>query len=81
MRVSLNRDRCRRCGLCAAICPEIFELDAEHVAYVVGGRVPAIGSIPEYCMYAAEDCPVGAIHVSGKPALQFSAVAPKEWDE
>lgn len=53
-------DTCTGCGLCCDTCPEVFEM-GEGMAQVVVDEVP-----PEYqdaVRTAADECPVGAIHI------------------
>ena len=63
MRVSLNRKLCRKCGLCYAICPEVFERGTKGFAQLRVQTVPTDDEIPEFCVYAAMDCPGRAITV------------------
>lgn len=66
MRVCVNRARCRKCGVCAATCPDVFAMDRDHTAYVRRGMspVPLSGDTEQYCRYAAQDCPAQAIVTS-----------------
>lgn len=67
-----DRDECIGCGACWGICPEFFEENLEDglsqivEEYRVEGDI-AKGQAPEAlseCVGdAAEDCPVGIIHV------------------
>ena len=41
MRAFVDRDACISCGLCATICPEVFEMDDEDIATVIADPVPA----------------------------------------
>lgn len=68
MRVSIDRRKCRKCGLCAAVCPEIFEVGRDHIARVKHLEVPPIGDLQEFCTYACKDCPGGAIEVTPAPS-------------
>lgn len=60
MTVKIDRDACIGCGLCASICPEVFEMDEENIATVVAQ--PSAGN-ESSAQEAAQNCPVGAIVV------------------
>ena len=54
-------DSCIGCGLCEDVCPEVFELRDDGLAYVIVNSIPPEA---ESCAREAEDsCPVDAIHV------------------
>lgn len=52
---------CIQCGLCPAVCPDVFTLEPGEPARAISGPVP------EECRLAAQEaadsCPVGAIEV------------------
>lgn len=58
MKTLVNSD-CIGCGMCAEVCPEVFEMGADGFSHVVGN--------PDGCTdkvwQAAEICPVNAIEV------------------
>jgi ferredoxin len=61
MRVVVDFDRCDSTGLCAAIAPELFELDDDDRLHVRGEQVePAQRRVAEE---AAKACPKLAITV------------------
>jgi ferredoxin len=57
MKVSVDRSKCIGCGACAAMCPDVFELQEgkSHVISESCGKCD--------CKAAAEACPVQAISV------------------
>jgi ferredoxin len=60
MTVKVDRGTCIGCGLCAGICPEVFEMDEDNIAKVIAQ--PGAGN-EESAQEAADSCPVGAIAV------------------
>lgn len=60
MKAIVDRDTCTGCGLCADICPEVFEI-IKDVATVKGDSVPPAAEAS--CREAAERCPVEAISI------------------
>jgi ferredoxin len=61
MKASVD-DSCIACGLCVEVCPEVFEMpDGADAAKVIAAEVPAAAE--SSCREAADDCPVGAIHL------------------
>jgi ferredoxin len=60
MKVTVDKEVCVGCGLCAGICPDVYEMDGA-IAVVKGDAVPA-GQ--EACAkQGADECPVTAITV------------------
>ena len=59
MKTSVDRDLCIGCGLCADICPEVYEMDDESIAKVIVDVIPA--EAEETAKDAASSCPVEAI--------------------
>ena len=52
-------DNCIGCGACAAICPDVFDLNADGLAENILGDVPA--ELEADADTAMASCPVGAI--------------------
>jgi len=54
----VDRELCIGCGVCASLCPDVFEIDSEGKAVVrEGADCDSVGC----CQDAADSCPVGAI--------------------
>ncbi|NLM40192.1 MAG: ferredoxin [Firmicutes bacterium] len=54
----VDHDLCIGCGLCAELCPEVFEMGDDDLAHVIDGAdCDAAGC----CEEAADSCPVEAI--------------------
>ena len=56
MKTLVNED-CIGCGMCAEVCPEVFEISADGLSHVVGDP----DSCSDKVMQATEICPVNAI--------------------
>lgn len=62
MDVKLDRNECIGCGVCAQICPDVFELDEEAGK----ARVVRQGDLSETVREAVDSCPVGCISLEEK---------------
>ncbi len=58
--VSLDKEKCIGCGLCASLCPEVFELGNDGKAKVKNAKA-CKGN--KKCKETADPCPVNAIKV------------------
>ncbi|MBU5315291.1 ferredoxin [Clostridium bornimense] len=64
MKAIVNKDTCIGCGLCASMCPDVYNLDDEE------GKAEAIDeeideSLIDEAMEARDSCPVEAIDIKG----------------
>ena len=62
MKAIVNKDTCIGCGLCASMCPEVYNFDDEE------GKAEAIDeeideSLIDEAMEARDSCPVEAIDI------------------
>ena len=67
MNVEVNQEACIGCGACAAICPDVFELDDEGLSVAKKKKVEKDN---EEVLDAVDSCPTGAI--SAEEEEQFS---------
>ena len=75
MKVWIDQDLCTGDGLCEEICPDVFTLLDDGLAYVkdggkvlsdpggVEGLAPVPGGLEEACIEAAEECPGECIFI------------------
>ena len=63
VKVSIDEEKCIGCGACAALAPDIFEIDMEKMKSRVK-KQPENDEEVELAKQAAEACPTGAITVS-----------------
>ena len=61
MKARVDQDTCIGCGVCPAVCPEVFELDDEGLSHVIVDTVPE--DAEDEAKDAEESCPVDAIKV------------------
>lgn len=59
MKVTIDRAACIGCGLCEAICPEVFAMDDTGIAIVT--QQPE--ALTEALQEAVDSCPTDAIHI------------------
>lgn len=57
MALKVDQDLCTGCGLCAQICPEVFEIGDDGYSHVIKGADASLPCVDE----AIDQCPVGAI--------------------
>lgn len=60
MKACVDKEKCIGCGLCASIAPEIFEMEDDGLAGVVGEVTSSNGTEAKE---AEASCPVEAIKV------------------
>lgn len=60
MKAIVDPDICTGCGLCADICPEVFEMKG---SVAVAKTADISKELEDSCRDAAESCPVEAITV------------------
>jgi ferredoxin len=61
MRARVDSELCISCGLCADVCPEVFEIGDDDKARVKVDPVPPEAEAS--CREAAEQCPSTAIQI------------------
>lgn len=61
MKVTIDKDLCTGCGLCASSCPDVYEMQ-DNVAVV---KAQPSADQADAAKQAAQDCPVEAIKVEG----------------
>lgn len=58
-RIKIDREACIGCGSCAALAPDVFEMDSENKSIVKNPQGASEATIRS----AAEDCPADAIQL------------------
>lgn len=61
MKATVDREGCIECGLCASICPEVFQMGEDGPAEVIVDKVPE--SAEQTAVESQEGCPVSVITV------------------
>ena len=59
MKADVNKDACIGCGACAAICPEVFEMDDEGLSSVIKDEISE--ELKDDVEEAVDACPTSAI--------------------
>lgn len=62
MRAMIDREGCIGCGMCASICPEVFQIGDDGKAYVVNEDIPDSELVA--AKEAESGCPVSVIGIS-----------------
>lgn len=63
MKVIVNKEACIGCGACAAICPDVFDLDDDGLSEVKEKQEHPKEDQEEDVRDAADSCPTGAIEL------------------
>jgi ferredoxin len=64
MKTVIDREACIGCGLCEDICPEVFRMGDDGIAYVLDENPAAEAYID--VQDAVETCPVTAISITAE---------------
>ncbi|MBD3285121.1 ferredoxin [candidate division WOR-3 bacterium] len=59
MAVKVDQEACIGCGVCADICPQVFEMKDDKAVVVEGANCDDAGC----CQEAADSCPTEAIAI------------------
>ena len=61
LKVKVNKDACIGCGACAAICPDVFEIDDDGLSKAKEETVKEENK--DEVQDAADSCPTAAIEI------------------
>ena len=61
MKVSIDKDLCSGDGICADICPDVFQMTDEDIAEVIVEEVPK--ELEDDVREAADTCPESCISI------------------
>lgn len=56
--IKIDQNKCIGCGLCAGLCPEVFQMNLDGKAEVINNQITAAAK------NAAENCPVETIKIT-----------------
>jgi len=64
MKISIDKNKCIKCGLCASICPEVFVLKEDGAAVKDEGVIDENNKeLVDRIKMAEKNCPIGAVKI------------------